>query len=72
MFAGRRAWKTDQKTDSKNIDEILKEESTIGLKEKLNEYVLPESKNNKEKVEKIYYERLNHEIDIISKMKYSS
>ena len=61
-----------QKTDSKNVDEILKEKSTLGLKEKLNEYVLPESKNNKEKTEKIYHERLNHEIDIILKMKYSS
>jgi len=61
-----------QKTDSKNVDEVLKEESTLGLKEKLKEYVFPESKNNKDKIEKIYHERLNHEIDIISKMKYSS
>ena len=61
-----------QETDSKNVDDILKEESILGLKEKLKEYVFPELKSNKEKTEKIYYERLNHEIDIISKMKYSS
>ena len=57
---------------SKDIDLILKKESELGLKEKLNEYVFPESKNNKDKIEKIYHDRLNHEIDIISKMKYSS
>ena len=61
-----------QTAESKNVDEILKDESTTGLKEKLKEYVLPESKNNKDNIEKIYYERLNHEIAIISKMKYSS
>jgi len=57
---------------SKNVDIILKEESVLGLKEKLNEYVYPISKNNKDKIEKIYHDRLNHEINIISKMKYSS
>ncbi len=62
-----------QTTDSKNIDEILKEESKSGLNDKLKEYVLPELKdNNKIKTEKIYQDRLDHEISIISKMKYSS
>jgi len=61
-----------QTLESKNIDEILKSESEIGLKEKLKEYVLPETITNKDKVEKNYYDRLNHEISIISKMKYSS
>jgi len=57
---------------TKNVDEILKKESKIGLIEKLKEYVFPELKDNKEKVEKTYQERLDHEISIISKMKYSS
>ncbi len=61
-----------QETDSKNVDEILKDEATLGLKQKLKEYVFSESQNSKDKTEKIYYERLNHEIDIILKMKYSS
>ena len=61
-----------EKSDKKNVDEVLKNESIIGLEEKLKEYVLPEIKDNKEKIEKIYYERLYHEISIISKMKYSS
>ena len=62
-----------QTTDSKNIDEILKEESKSGLNDKLKEYVLPELKdNNKIKTEKLYQDRLDHEISIISKMKYSS
>jgi len=61
-----------EKSDSKNVNETLKNESTAGLEEKLKEYVLPESSVNQEKIEKIYYERLNHEISIISKMKYSS
>ena len=62
-----------QTTDSKNIDEILKEESKSGLNDKLKEYVLPELKdNNKIKTEKLYQDRLDHEISIISKMKYAS
>ena len=57
----------------KNVDELLNEESKFGLQEKLNEYVFnyPNQRNKKE-VENLYYERLNHEIKIISKMKYSS
>jgi len=61
-----------QETDSKNVDEVLKEESIFGLKEKLKKFVYPESKNDEGKIEKIYFERLKHEIDIILKMKYSS
>ena len=59
-----------QKSSSKSVDEILKKESTNGLREKLKEYVFTESANTQ--TEKIYNERLNHEISIISKMKYSS
>jgi len=61
-----------QKTDSKSVDAILKKQSSEGLKDKLHEYVFPELKNNKNEIENFYYKRLNHEIDIISKMKYSS
>ncbi len=58
---------------SVDINELLKNESLEGLKIKLKEYVLPESKDeNKEKIEKVYKDRLNHEINIISKMNYSS
>ena len=62
-----------QTTKNKNVDELLINESQSGLKEKLKEYVFEQNKENKNKeVEKLYYERLNHEIKIISKMKYSS
>ena len=56
-----------------SVDNVLIKESTEGLKEKLNEYVFPNS--NKEDLKKIsntYNERLKHEINIISKMKYAS
>jgi len=62
-----------QTKETKNVDELLKEESTKGLNEKLNEYVFPFCKDkNLEKISKTYKQRLNHEIDIICKMKYSS
>jgi DNA polymerase-3 subunit alpha len=54
-----------------NVNDLLKKESIEGLKAKLTEYVFPENKDKK-KIEKVYYERLNHEVDIISKMKFSS
>jgi len=59
--------------NDENIDELLVKDSTNGLKEKIKEYVLPQLKEkNLEEVKKIYFERLNHEIKIICKMKYSS
>ena len=62
-----------QTNQNKNIDDLLIKESTEGLKEKLNEYVFPFSNvNDKIKITNIYNERINHEIGIISKMKYSS
>ena len=64
----------DIKTDQiKNVSDILTKDSIDGLKLKLDEYVLPNT-NPKDlnKVKSIYNERLNHEINIISKMKYSS
>ena len=55
------------------VNEMLIKESSIGLKEKLTEYVIPlTDKNNINRVEKIYNDRLKHEINIILKMKYSS
>ena len=56
-----------------NVDELLIKESMIGLNEKLNEYVFPVKKNeNLDEIKKNYTDRLNHEINIICKMKYSS
>ena len=62
-----------QTSKIKNVDDLLNKESVEGLKEKLNEYVFPQS--NQKDIKKItdtYNQRLNHEISIISKMKYSS
>ena len=56
-----------------SVDSVLEKESIIGLKEKLKEYVLPlYEKEDLEKIISTYNDRLNHEISIISKMKYSS
>jgi DNA polymerase-3 subunit alpha len=62
-----------QTSKVKNVDELLIKESTQGLKEKLTDYVFSynDQKNTKEIIKK-YNERLNHEINIICKMKYSS
>ena len=57
----------------KNVDELLFIEARSGLNEKITEYVLPNLKDKKkEDIIKIYDKRLDHEINIISKMKYSS
>ena len=57
----------------KNVDDLLIKESMLGLNEKLNEYVYPITKNeNFNEIKKNYTDRLNHEINIICKMKYSS
>ena len=62
-----------QKSEAKSVDKVLIEESTEGLKEKLNEYVFPNSKKEDlKRIENTYKKRLNHEINIISKMKYAS
>ena len=58
---------------TRQIDDLLISDSRVGLKEKLKEYVFPYS--NKEKISELtknYNNRLNHEINIICKMKYSS
>ena len=62
-----------QTSKIKNVDELLIKESTVGLKEKLDEYVLPQFSQTKvDEIKKNYEDRLNHEIEIIVKMKYSS
>ena len=62
-----------QTSKVKNVDDLLVQDSSQGLKEKINEYVLPFSEEkNKEYLLKKYEERLKHEIGIISKMKYAS
>ena len=62
-----------QTSKQKNVDDLLTEESTSGLKEKLNTYVLPFlQEKDREEIKKKYKERLEHEINIILKMKYAS
>jgi len=62
-----------QTKEVKNVDDLLIKETVEGLKERLNEYVIPYANNkNLNEIKNTYRERLNHEIDIISKMKYSS
>ena len=62
-----------QTNKSKSTDESLIEDSKIGLKEKLDIYVFPYCKEaDKENMLKVYSQRLNHELEIISKMKYAS
>jgi len=62
-----------QTTEVKNVDELLVIESKEGLNEKLNEYIYPYcDEKDKKDLEKKYLDRLDHEINIISKMKYSS
>jgi DNA polymerase-3 subunit alpha len=75
-----------QTNKAKNVDDLLYQESIKGLNDKLHKYVFPyadqdnkikrirqnSGQDNKKEIEKFYNERLNHEIGIISKMKYSS
>jgi len=62
-----------QTSKVKNVDELLIKESIQGLKEKLTDYVFSyNDQKNTNEITKKYNERLNHEINIICKMKYSS
>tara|TARA_B100001123_G_scaffold299326_1_gene333896 strand:- start:2424 stop:5846 length:3423 start_codon:yes stop_codon:yes gene_type:complete len=62
-----------QTNQIENVDDLLIKESKQGLEEKLNEYVLPNINEDKaQETKKFYKERLNHEVNIILKMKYSS
>jgi DNA polymerase-3 subunit alpha len=61
-----------QEDKSTSVDFQLKTLANKGLLEKFNEYVLPEFPlEQKEEKLKNYKDRLNHEIKIISEMKYS-
>ena len=62
-----------QTSKIKNVNDLLIKESLEGLNEKLNEYVLPNlNKDNIKDIANVYKQRLDHEISIISKMKYAS
>jgi DNA polymerase III subunit alpha len=62
-----------QTNETKNVDQILIDEASSGLKEKLNNFVYPENKEkNKNEIKVVYEERLSHELKIICKMKYPS
>jgi len=62
-----------QTSEIKNVDDLLIKESIEGLKGKLEEYVFPNSAHDDLKnIKNTYKARLDHEIDIICKMKYSS
>ena len=61
-----------QTSKAEDVNELLNKDSSEGLKEKLNAYVFPfYSENEKEDLIKKYNKRLDHEISIISKMKYA-
>ncbi len=62
-----------QTSEVKNVDELLSQESKKGLDEKLKEYIFPYlEEKDKLETENNYKQRLDHEIKIISKMKYAS
>jgi len=62
-----------QTAKSDNVDNLLKVESVKGLKKKLDKYIFPFLEKNKiEDISIKYQKRLEHEISIISSMKYSS
>tara|TARA_Y100000590_G_scaffold465134_1_gene636562 strand:- start:2497 stop:5913 length:3417 start_codon:yes stop_codon:yes gene_type:complete len=62
-----------QTSEAENVDGILANDSKKGLKEKLIEYIFPNyDEKDKEDLSNVYNKRLSHEIEIITKMKYSS
>ncbi len=60
-------------TDSSNVNDELKDQATQGLEIKLKEFILFNIQNEEEKkiLTKKYKDRLNYEIEMISKMKFS-
>ncbi len=59
--------------ESGSPEEELSNLAKNGLKNRLENFILKKSKiKSKEKIEKIYQDRLTHEIDIINSMNYSS
>jgi len=62
-----------QTSGVKNTDELLSSDSKIGLIKKLEEYVYPYiNSDDVRNIENTYLKRLDHEINIISKMKFAS
>ena len=62
-----------QNAKIEKVNEMLKKNSIDGLNEKLENYVFPSNKlEDKNHLIQLYKDRLNHEINIIVKMKYSS
>ena len=56
-----------------NVEKNLIEEAKLGLEKRLNNNIYLKNKSkNKEETKKIYLDRLNHEINIINSMNYSS
>ena len=58
---------------SKSVEQELMDQAKKGLDERLKNFVLKKIKNDSsEKITKIYEDRLEHELDIINSMNYSS
>ncbi|OCW80718.1 DNA polymerase III subunit alpha, partial [Pelagibacteraceae bacterium GOM-A3] len=59
-------------TNTLNIDDMLKNDSLKGLEEKFKtDLELKKKISNNNKIKETYYDRLNHEIKIITEMNYS-
>ncbi len=64
--------KLNTKKDN-NVEKNLREEAKLGLEKRLNNHIFLKNKSkNKEVIKKIYLDRLDHEINIINSMNYSS
>ena len=59
--------------DNKDVNEVLKKKAHIGLVKRLEKFVYSklDSKSNKEEVKKLYENRLDYEVSVISNMKFS-
>ena len=59
--------------NNEEIDNLLLEKAKNGLAERFQKFIYPNLNKNdsKEKITKIYIERLNYEISVITKMKFS-
>src|SRR6056300_932941 len=59
--------------DGRDVNEYLKEKANAGLNERLQKFILPDLDQNKDKdnVIKLYKERLDYEISVISNMNFA-
>ncbi len=59
--------------DNKDVNEVLKNKAQLGLKERLEKFVYPglSNKTNKQDIKKLYENRLEYEVSVISNMKFS-